>query len=99
MIALAQAARSERDTWVRELAQGIIWAQVQWILEGDEALRRLKTADGLAQAARGLRLQGYERCPTCEGRLSDVGDWKYWAALGKAEIGRLEALERGGEVA
>jgi hypothetical protein len=100
MIGLMQQARSEQDQWVREFAQQVVWAQAQWMLEGDEALRQSRARGRLESAARRLRLEGYECCPKCEQRLSDPSDWSFWSQLRQAEVARLEALDReGGEAA
>jgi hypothetical protein len=103
MVQLMQQARAEPDAWVRDLAQQIVWAQAEWMLEADEALRRSGVRGRLERASRRLRLQGYETCPECSQRLPDPSDWVFWSALRKAEVDRLEALERedhgGGEAA
>jgi hypothetical protein len=94
MIALMQKARAESDRWTRELAEQVVWAQAEWMLEADEALRQNQMRGRLETAARRLRLKGYECCPTCEQRLSDPADWSFWGALRQAELDRLAALDR-----
>jgi hypothetical protein len=96
LIDLMQAARSEPDRWTREVAEGIVWAQSEWLLQGDEVLYRHGVRDRVERAARRLRLKGFESCPTCEQRLSDPSDWAFWSAFKRVEVARLEALEREG---
>jgi hypothetical protein len=93
MIALMQQARAESDPWVRDRAQQVIWAQSEWMLESDEALRQNGIRGRLERDARRLRLAGYERCHECSQRLSDPSDWRFWAALREAEKDRLMALD------
>jgi hypothetical protein len=95
LVTLMQQARAESDQFIREFAQQIIWAQAEWMLQGGEALLRNRTRSRLETAARRLRADGYECCPRCEQRLSDPADWSFWAALRRAELDRLQALERG----
>jgi hypothetical protein len=100
MMALMQEARAEPGRWIREIAAQIVHSQAMLMVEGDEALRVDRTRGRLETAARRLRLQGYECCPSCEQRLSDPSDWSFWAALRRAEVDRLTALDRGaGEAA
>jgi hypothetical protein len=94
IIELMQKARAESDRWVREIAAQVVHAQAMLMVEGDEALRQSRVRARLESVARRLRLQGYECCPTCEQRLSDLTDWSFWAALRKAEVDRLTALDR-----
>jgi hypothetical protein len=94
IIALMQEARAEPDRWIRELAAQVVHSQAMWMLEGDEALRANGTRGRLESAARRLRLQGYQCCPSCEQRLSDPSDWSFWSALRRAEVDRLAALDR-----
>jgi hypothetical protein len=98
IIKLMQEARAEPDQFVREMAEAIVRAQGMWMLEGDEALDRIRTTGRLETAARKLRAEGFECCPMCEQRLSDAADWSFWTALRRAELDRLRALE-GGEAA
>lgn len=100
MIALMNQARAEPDRWTRELAEQVVWAQAEWMLQASQALRVNRVRGRLERAARRLRLKGYERCPECEQRLSDPSDWTFWGALRQAEVDRLMALDHeGGEAA
>lgn len=94
IIALMQEARAEPERWIREIAAQIVHSQAMWMVEGDEALRKSRIRGRLESASRRLRLQGYQCCPTCEQRLSDSSDWSFWAALRRAEVDRLAALDR-----
>jgi hypothetical protein len=94
MIALMQEARAEPDRWIREIAAQIVHSQAMLMAEGDEALQQDRVRGRLEATARRLRLQGYECCPSCEQRLSSPTDWSFWAALRRAEVDRLGALDR-----
>jgi hypothetical protein len=94
MIALMQEARAEPDRWIREIAAQIVHSQAMLMVEGDEALQQDRVRGRLEAAAHRLRAQGYMCCPTCEQRLSDPTEWSFWAALRKAEVDRLTALDR-----
>jgi hypothetical protein len=94
LIRLRQAASREPDPFVRSAAEGICWAQGQWLIEGEEALKAQGGNDPVERAARRLRASGRECCPTCEQRLTDPADWAWWAAVRRHELQRLADLDR-----
>lgn len=94
LIELRQAASREPDAFIRSAAEGIVWSQGQWLLEGEEALTAHRGNDPIERAARRLRARGRECCPTCQQRLSDPSDWSWWAAVRRHELQRLADLDR-----
>jgi hypothetical protein len=91
LVDLMRAVRAEPDRFLREHGEAVVYAQASVLLEADKDLAQSR--DPIAIAARALRAEGYETCPRCRQRLSDVTDWAFWSAVKRAEVERLQALD------
>jgi hypothetical protein len=91
LVDLMRAVRAEPDRFLREQGEAVVYAQASVLLEADKDIAQSR--DPIAIAARSLRAEGYETCPRCRQRLSDVTDWTFWSALRRAELKRLQALD------
>jgi hypothetical protein len=87
---LVRHAKTERfaDLIVRALL-----AELEWAIERYDVQAERTIGDEMERAARKLRGEGLQKCPTCRSFLSTEVDWDYWRALREAAIREAEARE------
>jgi hypothetical protein len=90
MVNLAQHAR--REPYADLIARALL-SELEWSIDRDTLEAQKAFDDEMERAARKLRAEGRQECPTCRTPLSNETDWRYWAALRRTAICEAEARE------
>jgi hypothetical protein len=90
LVNLAGHARSER---YGDLIVRVMLAELEWSIDRDEVESARTCDDEMERAARKLRSEGRQKCPTCRAFLSMLVDWDYWRSLREAAIREAEARD------
>ena len=90
LVNLAGHARRERfaDVIVRSML-----AELEWSIDADDVQAQRTIGDEMERAARKLRSEGLQNCPTCRTFLSTEVDWDHWRSLREQAIAQAEARE------
>lgn len=67
--------------------------ELEWSIDAEEVWAQRTIGDEMERAARQLRAEGLQKCPTCRAFLSTEADWAHWRSLREAAIRKAQARE------